>query len=141
MYLEGHGPKGHSLSSPPFECSGTSELGMPSTPNTRKHQRLPIAFPVFVHGKDHDGRQYLEFASVLNVSAGGALLLLRRLPGNKHISMEIPLTPGIDSSASKAVRTMRGRIVRTEAHQQHMLVGLQFDHPLPVLAPPVAASS
>src|SRR5512146_2222700 len=114
---------------------------MHSAPNTRKHQRLPIAFPVFVHGKDQDGRHYLEFASVLNVSAGGALLMLRRVPGNKHISMEIPLTPGLNSEGTKAVRTMRGRIVRTEAHQQHMLVGLQFDHPLPVLAPATPISA
>ncbi len=112
---------------------------MQTAPNTRKHQRLPIAFPVFVHGKDPEGRNYLEFASVLNVSAGGALLMLRRVPSNKHLSMEIPLTPGFDSNGTNAVHIMRGRIVRTEARQQHMLVALQFDQPLPVLAPAACA--
>jgi hypothetical protein len=44
----------------------------------RKWPRLPLAIPVFVRSRDDNGKELLEFATALNVSAGGMLLAVRR---------------------------------------------------------------
>jgi len=40
----------------------------------RSWPRLPLAIPVFVRSRDEKGKEFLEFATALNVSAGGALI-------------------------------------------------------------------
>src|SRR5579875_3603842 len=60
----------------------------------RRSQRLSIAIPVFARALDSQGREFLEFTTTLNISAGGALLALRRyLPPESTISLEIPTAP------------------------------------------------
>ena len=44
----------------------------------RKWARLPLAIPVFVRSRDGKGKEFLEFATALNVSAGGMLVAIRR---------------------------------------------------------------
>ena len=44
----------------------------------RKWTRLPLAIPVFVRSRDEKGKEFLEFATALNISAGGALVAVRR---------------------------------------------------------------
>ena len=44
----------------------------------RKWTRLPLAIPVFVRSRDEKGKEFLEFATALNVSAGGMLVAMRR---------------------------------------------------------------
>ena len=43
----------------------------------RKWTRLPLAIPVFVRSRDGKGKEFLEFATALNVSAGGMLVAIR----------------------------------------------------------------
>ena len=45
----------------------------------RKWARLPLAIPVFVRTQGEDGKELLEFATALNVSAGGMLVAVRRV--------------------------------------------------------------
>ena len=45
----------------------------------RKWARLPLAIPVFVRSRDGKGKEFLEFATALNVSAGGMLVAIRRI--------------------------------------------------------------
>jgi hypothetical protein len=40
----------------------------------RKWPRLPLAIPIFVRSREDNGKETLEFATALNVSAGGALV-------------------------------------------------------------------
>ena len=41
----------------------------------RRHwQRLPLAIPVFVHGQDEHGNKFVEFATAMNISAGGVAI-------------------------------------------------------------------
>ncbi len=40
--------------------------------------RLPLAIPVFVRSHDENGKDFLEFATALNISAGGALVAVHR---------------------------------------------------------------
>jgi len=63
-------------------------------PERREWVRLPLAIPVFVRSKDQDGRDFLEFATAINISAGGALIAVHRsLRPAAQVSLEIPSAP------------------------------------------------
>lgn len=80
----------------------------------RRHfQRLGVAIPVFVRGVDDAGRAFFEFATAVNISAGGALLLLRRsLAPRASVSVEIPAAPIADKVVAR--RSLDGEIVWVE---------------------------
>ena len=98
----------------------------------RRWTRLPLAIPVFVRSRDEKGKDFLEFATTLNVSAGGALVAVRRaLPLSAQVSLEIPSAP-LPSAASlpKASRLVRARSLRITHAEGYHLVGVKFSHPL-----------
>ena len=98
----------------------------------RQWVRLPLAIPVFVRSRDDKGKEFLDFATALNVSAGGALVAVRRsLPLSARVLLEIPSAPlaAIDT-LPKASRTLRARTVRVTHAEGYHLVGLKFSHPL-----------
>ncbi len=103
--------------------------------NTRKWPRLPIAFPVFVRSTDESGKTSMEFATAINVSAGGVLLALRRSPTSRHLALEIPVYPGALPDGQNLIRFIEGDVVRTERRDRYSLVGMKFDTPLPVFSP------
>ncbi len=49
-----------------------------SVAERRGWDRLPISIPFFVRGTSASGEEFLEFATALNLSAGGLLLATRR---------------------------------------------------------------
>jgi hypothetical protein len=94
----------------------------------RRHERIPLAIPVFVRGKDSQGKEFLEFATALNFSASGALLAARRyLPCNVAVALEIPSAtlPPVQLS-HKAVRRMQGQVVRIATTDGHHLWAVKF---------------
>jgi PilZ domain len=103
----------------------------PETEN-RKWPRLPLAIPIFVRSRDEDGKDLLEFATALNISAGGALVAVRRsLPLSAQVSLEIPSAPLVSgNSFPKAARILRARAVRVTQVDGYHLLGLKFSHPL-----------
>src|SRR5216117_865697 len=98
----------------------------------RKWPRLALAIPVFVRSRDEKGKEFLEFATALNVSAGGALVAVRRsLPLSAQVSLEIPSAPLATAAAlPKASRMVRARSVRITHAEGYHLIGLKFSHPL-----------
>jgi len=98
----------------------------------RKWMRLPLAIPVFVRSRDDKGKEFLEFATALNVSAGGALVAVRRsLPQSSQVLLEIPSAPLAAAAAlPKASRTLRARAVRVSHAEGYHLLGLKFSRPL-----------
>lgn len=98
----------------------------------RKWIRLPLAIPVFVRSRDEKGKEFLEFATALNVSAGGALVAVRRvLPLAAQVLLEIPSAPlSAVGSLPKASRILRARTIRVTHTEGYHLVGLKFSHPL-----------
>jgi PilZ domain len=100
--------------------------------NNRKWPRLPLAIPIFVRSRDEDGKESLEFATALNVSAGGALVAVRRsLPLSAQVLLEIPSAPLVSgNSFPKASRILRARTVRVTHVDGYHLLGLKFSHPL-----------
>jgi hypothetical protein len=90
--------------------SGTTSVAISER---RRWQRLALAIPVFVRGTDESGRPFLEFATALNISAGGALLVLRRsLSPHAEVGVEIPAAP--ISQKLTARRSLDGEIVRVQ---------------------------
>ncbi len=106
----------------------------PSTPATerRRWSRLPLAIPVFVRGQVGQEREFLEFATALNISAGGMLLAVRRsLPSSTQVSLEIPSAPlAAFATLPKVARSLRAKALRTQHAEGYNLVGLKFSRPL-----------
>src|ERR1700756_840840 len=98
----------------------------------RKWPRLPLAIPVFVRSRDEKGKEFLEFATALNVSAGGMLVATRRvLPAIAQIRLEIPSAPVASlAMLPKAARALRAKALRTTPAQGYYLLGLKFARPL-----------
>lgn len=105
----------------------------------RKWMRLPLAIPVFVRSRDRKGKEFLEFATALNVSAGGMLVAIRRvLPAIAQIRLEIPSAPvAAMALLPKASRTLRAKALRTTPADGYYLLGLKFARPLQISANPI----
>ncbi len=102
----------------------------------RRWERLPIAIPVFVRGVDDRGKEFLEFTSALNISAGGALLAVRRyVKRSSRVTVEIPSAPLPQLEvAPQFVRNIRAQVVRVTHSDHGHLWGLKFTRPLAELA-------
>lgn len=98
----------------------------------RKWPRLPLAIPVFVRSRDDNGKELLEFATALNVSAGGMLLAVRRgLPASAEVLLEIPSAPLASlTSLPKASRNLRAKALRNTVSSGCHLLGVKFARPL-----------
>ena len=98
----------------------------------RRWSRLPLAIPVFVRSRDGKKKEFLEFATALNVSAGGMLVAVRRaFPSSARVSLEIPSAPlAAVAALPKAARQLRGKILRLEHAEGYSLAALEFAQPL-----------
>src|SRR6266581_3757205 len=94
----------------------------------RKWARLPLAIPVFVRSRSSKGKEFLEFATALNVSAGGMLVAIRRvLPLVAQIRLEIPSAPVASVALlPRAARSLRAKALRTTPAEGYYLLGLKF---------------
>src|ERR1039457_4893932 len=103
-----------------------------SIKNARKWARLQLTIPVFVRTRDGEGRDSLEFATAINISAGGALVVVRRsLPKSTMVSLEIPSAPiGPAGGLPSASRVMRAKAVWVAHLDDYHLLGLKFARPL-----------
>jgi hypothetical protein len=93
---------------------------------------LPLAIPVFVRSHDQEGKEFLEFATAWNVSAGGALIAVRRsLRLSSQVLLEIPSAPAATApSRSKASSRVQAKAKWVTHAEGYHLVGLKFTHPL-----------
>ena len=98
----------------------------------RKWPRLPLAIPVFVRSRDKGGKELLEFATALNISATGALLAVRRsLPLSSLVLLEIPSVPLTSSTdLPKSCRNLRAKAMWITHAETYQLIGLRFSNPL-----------
>jgi hypothetical protein len=97
----------------------------------RRWQRVSLNIPVFARGRDENGEEFLEFTTILNVSAGGALLLTRRfLAPASQVSLHL-LSASLPEATPEApyLRSMRvrdARVVWAQLSGAHHLSGLEF---------------
>ena len=113
-------------------------IGAKAGGERRRWARLPLAIPVFVRSRDGKGKEFLEFATSLNVSAGGMLVAIRRtLPAIAQIRLEIPSAPvAAMALLPRAARTLSARTLRTTPADGYYLLGLKFLRPLPLSKKP-----
>src|SRR6266567_2711951 len=92
---------------------GPSAATQPA-PERRRWARLSLAIPVFVRGINGQGREFLEFCTLLNESAGGALLAIRRpLRRRSRVLLEMPSAPILRNvKLRQTMRRLRARVVR-----------------------------
>lgn len=102
------------------------------TKERRHWPRLSLAIPVFVRGSNRQGTEFLEFSTLLNESAGGGLLAIRKpLRLSSRVSLEIPSSQNPKGVTSRgAVRMLRARVIRITYVAGWNLCGLQFARPL-----------
>ena len=112
------------------------------TAERRRWPRLALAIPVFVRSRLEPEKEFLEFATALNFSAGGMLVAVRRsLPSSAEISLEIPSAPlAALASLPRAARALRARVLRTEHAEAYNLIGLKFSRPLVAPRPAIKAT-
>jgi len=102
-----------------------------SVAERRGWDRLSISIPFFVRGKNSNGEEFLEFATALNLSAGGVLLATRRyLDPGTEITLEIPVALVNKAQLPRSVSLLRATVLRCTADRQYFLLGLQFREPL-----------
>lgn len=102
-----------------------------SVAERRAWARLPISIPFFVRGKKVTGEDFLEFATALNLSAGGVLLATKRYldPGTR-ISLEVPVALVNKAQLPRSVSLIHATVLRCTPDRQYFLLGLQFEKPL-----------
>ena len=98
----------------------------------RRSARLPVAIPMFVRGTDQHGQPFVDFATALNISAGGASLVLKRyLQPDSQVSLEIPVGLLPPSLVNKLVQQIQALTLRVASAEKSFVVGVQFVNPLP----------
>jgi hypothetical protein len=102
-----------------------------SVAERRGWERLPISIPFFVRGSKANGEEFLEFATALNLSAGGLLLATRRyLDPGTQITLEIPVALLNKAQLPRSVSLLHATVLRCTPDRQYFLLGLQFEEPL-----------
>jgi len=102
-----------------------------SVAERRDWDRLPISIPFFVRGRKLTGEEFLEFATALNLSAGGVLLATRRyLDPGTQISLEVPVALVNKAQLPQSVSLLHAKVLRCTPDRQYYLLGLQFEQPL-----------
>lgn len=98
----------------------------------RKWARLQLAIPVFIRTREKNGRDSLEFATAMNISPGGALVVVRRsLAKSALVSVEIPSAPiGPAGGPKMSSRIMQAKAVWVNHFDDYHLLGLKFARPL-----------
>jgi c-di-GMP-binding flagellar brake protein YcgR len=87
---------------------------------------------VFVRSHAEENKELLEFATALNVSAGGMLVAVRRsVPSAAQVSLEIPSAPlAALADLPSVTRNLRAKVLRTQHGEGYNLVALKFSRPL-----------
>ena len=102
-----------------------------SVAERRGWERLPISIPFFVRGNTASGEEFLEFATALNLSAGGVLLATRRyLDPGTEISLEVPVALVNKAQLPRSVSRLQAKVLRCTADRQYFLLGVKFEEPL-----------
>jgi c-di-GMP-binding flagellar brake protein YcgR len=115
--------------------------GKVATGERRQWPRLALAIPVFVRSCAESDKEFLEFATALNVSAGGMLVAVRRsIPSAEQVSLEIPSAPlAALADLPPVTRNLRAKVLRMKHGEGYNLVGLKFSRPLHAASPPARA--
>ncbi len=105
---------------------------MENAADTRRFPRLEIALPVFVRGEDVQGKHFTELALTMNISFGGALLVLHKdISPQSKVTLEMPRPPVfVAELPALGLSGVEARTVRAEPRSTYQIVAVQFLTPL-----------
>jgi hypothetical protein len=99
----------------------------------RRWSRLPVAIPVFLRGSDEQGKEILEFSTILNISAGGVLFASRKqVRPHSRVFLEVPVGFPAVEEAAHAQRKFQARVLRIVRRDGWYWCAAQFKAPLKV---------
>jgi len=104
----------------------------PLVDERRRFQRIHLQVPLFIHGRDAHGEQFVELAKTLDVSGLGAFLTSpRQLAIGSVVTLTIP-APSITSSAliPAGMPPIQARVKRQQEAGDVHLVGVEFLKPI-----------
>jgi hypothetical protein len=97
----------------------------------REWYRLPLSITFFMRGRKSTGEEFLEFATALNLSAGGVLLATKRyLEPSTQISLETPTALASKAQLPHSISLLNATVLRCTFERKYFLLGLQFAKPL-----------
>lgn len=97
----------------------------------RRWDRLPISVPFFIRTDQENGEELLEFATALNLSAGGALLASRKqLDPGTTVRLEVPVALVNKAQLPRSVSLLHAKVLRCTPDRQYFLLGFAFKPPL-----------
>jgi hypothetical protein len=103
----------------------------PTPAERRDWYRLPISIPFLMRGRKSTGEEFLEFATGLNLSAGGVLLAAKRyLDPNTKVSLEVPISLVNKAHLPHSLSLLDAKVLRCTPERQYFLLALQFAKPL-----------
>jgi hypothetical protein len=114
------------------DTAGQSAAATPLYNEHRSFQRIHLQVPLFIRGKDAHGKQFLELAKTLDVSALGAFITCpRSLAIGEVVTLTIP-APSITSSAlvPAGMPPILARVKRQQEAGDVHLVGVEFLKPI-----------
>jgi hypothetical protein len=118
-----------------FGYSGATAVRMTATgvclrveTERRSWQRLPLAVPVFIRAADRQGNEFLELTCAIDISAGGALVTIRReLKVGTRLKVEIPCVPVPDKRRQSArSQILPAKVLRIDGGDYLRRVALKF---------------
>lgn len=106
----------------------------PAAYERRRWPRFAFAIPAFVQGTDDGHQRFFMLATILNFSAGGALITtLSRLPVCESLSLLLPTGPlPAQVKIKPAMRPeLAGRVIRLQENEgKGSMVAMEFYEPL-----------
>ena len=80
-----------------------------------------------MRGRKSTGEEFLEFATALDISAGGVLLAAKRyLDPNTQVSLEVPISLVNKAHLPHSLSLLDATVLRCTPERQYFLLGLQF---------------
>ncbi len=101
---------------------------MESKTDRRRWPRTAQAFTVMARAEDVQGVAFTELAVALNISRGGALLVLHKpVPLDSCVTLEVPRSPATAvAEILSGPQSIQAKVVRLELRETCQLLGLQF---------------
>jgi hypothetical protein len=95
----------------------------------RSKPRIKCAYPAIIRGSTKNGKKFEENATVLNLSAGGAYVMVnRQIDNGQELSVKIGFPTGSLELGTSKLATV-AIVVRTEDFSEGVLgVGIKFQH-------------
>jgi hypothetical protein len=119
------------LSTPEFFRFSGQILSRKPQQEHRRWPRLAITIPVFLRGSDERGEEFVEFGSILNISAGGLLFASRKvIPQRSRIVLEIPGGQPTLEAKGRSQNRFEARILRSIAMDGFYGYAARFKSPL-----------